>query len=218
MSFRIYDCRKDKDSVLITPEIRAKFMRMEPGQIAELHGHELGVSVFLMLEGKVTFTINGEAKELGPGEMCVALADEKHIMLCTSSEPALVYLSVTPHIQPTHTMYDKNGGKVLQRHTNQAATNERLLDLLCNRHLQLSEELAERCVSSAKVQADTVKALRAAVAGQDLRAAAKARTEIWQPLFSMYRTLFRQVEAWNALVDQLPEELNWPEAMTPIEE
>jgi len=71
-------------------------------------------------------------------------------------------------------MYHKNGGKVLQRHTNHAATSGRSLDLHCDRHLQLSKELAERCVSSAKVQADTAKELRAAVARQDLRAAAKA--------------------------------------------
>ena len=215
MGFRVYDFKKDKDSVVTTPEIRVKFMHMEAGQIAESHGHELGVSVFLVLEGKVTFTIEGDVKELGPREMCVAHAHEKHIMLCTSREPALVYLSVTPHIQPTHTMYRSDGGKVLQRYINHAGDRTQTpFPKLVDQHIQLSQDLADSAASCARIQAQTTMRLRQAVETKDRQAAEHARGEMWAALYETYKKMFQQVEAWNALVDHLPEDFNWAEGMT----
>ena len=49
---------------------------MEPGQSAQRHSHDLGHEIFLILEGRVEFEIDGETEELGPGQMCIALADQ----------------------------------------------------------------------------------------------------------------------------------------------
>ena len=46
-------------------------MRMEAGFVAEPHSHDLGHEVFLVLEGRAEFDIDGEKEVLGPGQMCV---------------------------------------------------------------------------------------------------------------------------------------------------
>ena len=38
--------------------------------------------------------------------MCYALVDEPHSVRVLGDEPVYMYLSVTPHIQPTHTFFD----------------------------------------------------------------------------------------------------------------
>src|SRR6184192_2181066 len=103
MGFPVYDFREDVRNVLVTPQIRSRFLRMEPGQAAARHSHDLGHEIFLVLQGRCVFEIDGAERELGPGELCIALADQLHLVRCTSDEPLIMYLSVTPHVQPTHT-------------------------------------------------------------------------------------------------------------------
>ena len=98
MGFPVYDYRTDIRNVLVTPQIRSRFLKMEPGQSAQLHSHDLGHEIFLILEGRVEFEIEGETEELGPGQMCVALADQPHTVRVLGDEPMTMYLSVTPHI------------------------------------------------------------------------------------------------------------------------
>ncbi|MFH1572349.1 MAG: cupin domain-containing protein, partial [Acidobacteriota bacterium] len=79
MGFEVYDYRKDIRNILVTPQIRARFMRMEVGEVSggqrpgRGHSHDLGQEVFLVLQGRAEFEIDGETKVLGPGQMCVAL-------------------------------------------------------------------------------------------------------------------------------------------------
>src|SRR5688572_7333014 len=104
MSFEVYDFREVNRNVLITPEIRARLYHMKPGQVDGRHSHDLGHEVFLILEGLAEFNINGTKKELGPGQMCIALADEIHqVRNLLPDKPTIMYLSVTPHVHPTHT-------------------------------------------------------------------------------------------------------------------
>ena len=53
-------------------------MRMEVGFVAQPPSHDLGHEVFLVLEGRAEFDIDGEKELLGPGQMCVALVDQLH--------------------------------------------------------------------------------------------------------------------------------------------
>ena len=75
MSFTVYNYRTDIRNVLVTPQIRSRFLRMEPGQVSQSHSHDLGDEIFLILQGRCELKIDGETQELGPGEMCIALAD-----------------------------------------------------------------------------------------------------------------------------------------------
>ena len=106
MGFEVYDYREDVRNVLVTPQLRSRFMRMEAGFVAEPHSHDLGHEVFLVLEGRAEFDIDGEKEVLGPGQMCVALVDQLHGIRVLDDAPMTMYLSVTPHIQPTHTMWN----------------------------------------------------------------------------------------------------------------
>ena len=67
MRFEVYDYRDDVRNVLVTPQLRSRFIRMEAGFVAEPHSHDLGHEVFLVLEGRAEFDIDGEKEVLGPG-------------------------------------------------------------------------------------------------------------------------------------------------------
>ncbi|MDE0964638.1 MAG: cupin domain-containing protein, partial [Candidatus Latescibacteria bacterium] len=111
MSFQIFDYRNEDHikNLLVTPNIRSRFLRMEPGQVAGRHSHDLGHEIFLILQGSCIFDIGGEEQELHAGQLCLTLPDEIHQVRVTSDEPMIMYLSVTPHIQPTHTGRDPDG-------------------------------------------------------------------------------------------------------------
>ena len=51
MGFTVYDCRKDIRNILVTPQIRARFCRLEPGpgSLDKFHTHDLGHEIFLSL-------------------------------------------------------------------------------------------------------------------------------------------------------------------------
>ena len=114
MGLTVYDCKKDIRNILVTPQIRARFCRLEPGSgsLDRFHTHDLGHEIFLILSGRIEFKIGGEVKELGPGQMCYALADEPHSVRVIGDGPVYMYLSVTPHIQPGHTLYSSDGERL----------------------------------------------------------------------------------------------------------
>ena len=121
MALKVYDYRTDVRSVLVTPQIRSRFMRLEVGEEAEPHSHDLGHEIFLVLDGRAEFTIAGETGEVGPGQMCVALVDELHSLRVLGDRPMTMYLSVTPHIQPTHTMWTPDGERLPHRFASSTA-------------------------------------------------------------------------------------------------
>ena len=115
MSFAVFDSRADLRNVLVTPQTRSRFLRLEPGARTEPHAHDLAHEVFLLLDGRAAFDIDGATRELGPGQMCVAMADEVHAIEVLGAEPVTMYLSVTPHIQPTHTYFSPSGTRLPPR-------------------------------------------------------------------------------------------------------
>ena len=42
------------------------------------HTHDLGHEIFLILQGRAEFEIDGQSAVLGPGQMCIALTDQYH--------------------------------------------------------------------------------------------------------------------------------------------
>ena len=82
---------------------------MEPGYTAPRHSHDVGHEVFLILSGRAEFEIDGERAVLGPGQMCFARAGQMHQVKVLGDQPMTMYLSVTPHLEPTHTFWDDQG-------------------------------------------------------------------------------------------------------------
>ena len=124
MALKVYDYRTDVRNVLVTPQIRSRFMRLEAGEVAEPHSHDLGHEIFLVMDGRAEFTIDGETGEVGPGQMCVALVDQLHSLRVLGDKPMTMYLSVTPHIQPTHTMWTPEGERMPHRFASPSAYDE----------------------------------------------------------------------------------------------
>ena len=202
MALAVYDYRSDVRNVVVTPQIRSRFMRMEPGEEGGAHSHDLGHEVFLVLEGRAEFTIDGEVGEVGPGQMCVALVDQLHSLRVIGEEPMTMYLSVTPHIQPTHTMWTADGERAPHRFAPSGAYDRDtdtttpfgvLLDNLTKATLAVrdSSNLA------AAAQGDAAEGLKAAVSREDLDSASESRNAIWDALIEVYRRSAELADLWN---------------------
>ena len=206
MAFTVYDCREDIRNILITPQIRARFCKLEPGS-GELnfgHTHDLGHEIFIILAGRVEFQISGDVKELGPGQMCYALVDEPHSVRVISDEPVYMYLSVTPHIQPTHTMYDEKENRLppvfrpssdYDTKTDSTTPIEELVD----QHVETARVLAELAQNNAQLQKEKGAELKEALAAGDLEEASRLRDAMWSPLLDLFRQVHQTADGWNPL-------------------
>ena len=57
MALEVFDSRTDVRNLFITPEIRSRVMRFQPGDVAHGHTHDLGHEMFVVLTGQAEFTI-----------------------------------------------------------------------------------------------------------------------------------------------------------------
>ncbi|MEW6754437.1 MAG: cupin domain-containing protein [Candidatus Latescibacterota bacterium] len=209
MGFRVFDLRSDITHVLVTPQIRARFLRLEPGQVATAdHSHDLGHEVFLVLAGRARFTIAGAEQELGPGQLCIALARQPHRVQVVGDEPLVMYLSVSPHVQPTHTGHDAAGQRLPLRFAPSSA-----YDVKADTDTPVGE-LLERCVGAAGLLAAAAAQsaaaleaaaapLRQAVADGDEAQAGQMRSALWEGIRASFERVHELGEAWNALAPRL---------------
>ena len=208
MGFPVYDYRTDVRNVLVTPQIRSRFLKMEPGQSAQLHNHDLGHEIFLILEGRVEFEIDGETEELGPGQMCVALVDQPHTVRVLGDEPMTMYLSVTPHIHPTHTPRTEEGERLPHNFASARAYDVELdmqvsVSELVARQSHAAQLLAELTQTCAAVQQEMGNQLKTALAEGDADAATAARKAMWEALYPVYKATAELANVWNALAPRV---------------
>jgi mannose-6-phosphate isomerase-like protein (cupin superfamily) len=206
MAFTVYDCREDIRNILVTPQIRARFLKREPGS-GELnfgHSHDLGHEIFIVFSGRAEFRISGDIQELGPGQMCYALVDEPHSIRVIGDEPVYMYLSVTPHIQPTHTMYDEDQNRLpplfrpssdYDTETDSTAPVEELI----GEHVETACILAELAQKNARLQEEKGAELKAALAAGDLEEASRLREAMWSPLLDLFKQVHQTADGWNTL-------------------
>lgn len=206
MPLDVFDYRRDVRNVVITPEIRSRFMRMEPGMVASRHSHDVGHEVFLILEGHAEFDVDGERAVLGPGQMCFARADQAHHVRVVGDEPMTLYLSVTPHLEPTHTWWDSTGSKLPPRYgtsTRQeratAGASSPTTGELADRHADAARSLADAAQANAAAQAEAVDALKRAVAAGDLERAKATVDAMWAHVYELSKGFYAFVAAWNEL-------------------
>ena len=206
MAVQIFDYRNEEHikNLLVTPHIRSRFLRMQPGQIAGMHSHDLGHEIFLILQGSCIFDIDGDEQELHPGQLCIALADEIHQVRVTSDEPMIMYLSVTPHIQPTHTGRDPDG----TRHPTAfqpssaydvATDTETPIDDLIDKFTDAASALAQAARYNADTQQKNSAQLKAALAAGDEDQASAIREEMWEGIYQSYKQIDALGDIWNDL-------------------
>jgi len=207
MPLEVWDAKRDIKNLLITPEIRARIMRFNPRQLSAGHTHDLGHEMFLVMDGQAEFTIDGDKAVLGPGQACVARAGQWHEVRAVGDGPMTLYLSVTPHIEPTHTQWDHEGGVKLPYRYGGATRLEREAaggpvdapTVLLERHLAASQALAEAAKANAAAQAAAAVDLRAALAAGNTSSAHAAVDAMWAGFSSLHHHLQVAESAWNEL-------------------
>ncbi len=207
MPFQVLDFQKDIRNVLTTPEIRARFLQVDVGHTAQSHTHDLGHEIFLILQGQAEFTIEGHAEVLGPGQLCIALTDEMHQVRNVGEEPVIMYLSVTPHIQPTHTMWKEDGTKKPPRFALNTAYDvepdrETATDELLKQQLAAAEAWLAAVETNTQTQREQIGAYRAARESGDEEAALAARDAMWASLYPAFRSAFALADVWNSFTSR----------------
>lgn len=204
MSLEVFDPQRDIKNLFITPEIRNRIMQVAPGVTTPGHTHDLGHETFVVLDGQAEFTIDGQSAILGPGQVCVARAGQWHTIRCVGESPMTMYLSVTPHIEPTHTHWDREGGTRLPyrygdstRAERQAAPPSESPDALIERFLIASTQLADAAQANATAQQAAAVNLRSALDQQDAGAVQGAVDTMWRAFYAMYTTLQATEASWN---------------------
>lgn len=206
MPYAIYDYRRDIKNLFVTPEIRSRFMKLEAGEVARRHSHDLGHEVFLILQGRCEMTIDGETAVLEPGQLCVAFKHQHHEVRAVGDGPMVMYLSVTPHVYPTHTHYDRATGEQFPPQYNPPdafdqpdTTVEISTAELADRHLAAVEALAETARASAETQSAAVAALKSAAADDNQAALVDAMDVLWSQVSATYDQLNAMAAEWNRL-------------------
>ncbi len=204
MSFSIFDYRKNLANLLVSPHIRARFLRIEPGEVHGMHSHDLGHEVFFILEGCLTFYIDGEEQTLGPGQLCVALADQIHQVRNNGDEPVYMYLSVTPHVQPTHTGRDADGmrhpTRFVASNSYDVVTDESTpIDELIDDVTAKTESLADSARKAAETSRQLGAQLKNALSNGDAEEAVQLREALWDGLRQAHRDLYALSDRWNDL-------------------
>jgi quercetin dioxygenase-like cupin family protein len=201
VALEYWDAREHFGNPIVTPEIRARFMRLEPGRDYTGHTHDLGHEIFLVMDGEIDFDVAGRKARLGPGQMCVALVDETHLLRVVGDKPATIYLSVTPHVHPTHTRWNADGTKAPPRYDTvqegwtHAPPTPDLVDAQVAAARRLAE-LAQECLDvHLQVEAD----LKAAIGAGDVVGARTAVDAMWERIYPTFRAVYAMAAAWNEL-------------------
>ena len=202
MDLPVYDYRTDIKNLLVTPQIRSRFLKMEVGQFNEGHTHDLGQEIFLILQGQAEFNIDGKKATLGPGQMCIALTDEWHSVENVGDDEVIMYLSVTPHIQPTHTRWFDDGTKMppnfaLNRTYDLEPDRSTPAAVLVDQCVAASETFAAAAHEHTAIVRENADAVKAALAQGDRDAVNRARDNMWHALSSVYKTLGEFSDVWN---------------------
>src|SRR5690349_6337250 len=200
MAIDVFDFRTDNRNVFISPKMRGRFLRHEPGERGPFHSHDVGDELFLILEGQCEFEIDGERAVLGPGQLCVARAGQKHEVRVVGDEPMTMFLVVAPHVEPTHTFWEADGNRQAAQYNlttadeydraNDAGSVADLAQTVATALSQLASDVA----LAAKSFGNQIDAL--AAGGQIAKA---ALDESWSTFRTMHEQLFAYQEAWNLL-------------------
>jgi len=112
----VFDFRSDLANVAVSPQIRNRFRRVELGPVPEVHSHDLGGETFLVMEGTIEFTVAGETVVCTAGQGLYVPPRTTHAVRAIGSAPGVMYLSVSPHVEPTHTFYASDGSRLSPRY------------------------------------------------------------------------------------------------------
>jgi quercetin dioxygenase-like cupin family protein len=205
MTTPVYDYRENIANVVVRPEIRSRFMRMEPAPAGHMHSHDLGGEIFLVLEGQCEFLIEEERVTCGPGQLIYIEPRVKHTLHAVGDEPCTIYLSVTPHVEPTHTHYDDSYNPQSPRYGGWRGKEFRdtSADRATTDLAQSYQEAARRLAALARDNAETLdqhlKALESGVSSNDEHAVKEVTDKMWLSLRDVLQQVSDVERTWNEL-------------------
>jgi mannose-6-phosphate isomerase-like protein (cupin superfamily) len=116
MSIRVYDYRSNLSNLVVQPQIRSRFRVVELGPVPQVHSHDLGGETFVVMQGQIEFTVDGDSVVAQQGQAIYVPPRTTHAVRAVGEQPGVMYLSVSPHVEPTHTFYDVDGRQLPPRY------------------------------------------------------------------------------------------------------
>ncbi|MDQ6832416.1 MAG: hypothetical protein M3008_03360, partial [Chloroflexota bacterium] len=110
-----------------------------------------------------------------------------------------------PHLEPTHTQWDHEGGTKLPYQYGGSTRDERcvassdLPEALLDRHLAATNALADAAVANAAAQEAAGTELRNALTTGNDGAAKDAIDTMWRSIYTTYKQLQEMETVWNEL-------------------
>ena len=202
MSLKVYDYRSDIVNMLVTPQIRCRFLKMAVGQFNAGHTHDLGPGDISHSPGPRG--VRDRRAERGAGSGTDVHRPDRPVPHGTQRRRRRGdhVLSVTPHIQPTHTLWNEDGTKQPPRFTAAGAYDEQPdrttpTAELAARQSAAAATVAQAAAGAATVQQEQLARYRQALAADDEAAAHEARNEMWEALSALFSRTMELAAAWN---------------------
>jgi mannose-6-phosphate isomerase-like protein (cupin superfamily) len=199
MAIAVHDYHAELTNIGVQPEIRSRFRRVELGPVPDIHSHDLGGETFLVMEGQIEFTVAHETVVCGPGQSIYVPPRTTHAVRAVGEHTGVIYLSVSPHVEPTHTFYDANGGRLPPRYGvwRAAGGGEAESELPSQTLLQRYSNAATTLAELARQNAEVINATPDGTL--DASSIKPTVDQLWERL----RPVLEQVEAveraWNEL-------------------
>jgi mannose-6-phosphate isomerase-like protein (cupin superfamily) len=200
MPIQVHDYHSDLTNIQVQPQIRSRFRRVELGPVPQVHSHDLGGETFLVMEGQIEFTVADDHVVCQRGQSIYVPPRTTHAVRAVGDTTGVIYLSVSPHVEPTHTLYDADGERLPPRYgTWRAAgggepSSELPTPALADRYYAAARTLA----NLAQANVERVNSAQKQVDG-DPNAVKPTVDHLWETL----RPVLEQVEelerAWNDL-------------------
>ena len=86
-----------KLNLFATPQMFCDVYCLEPGQEQRAHRHAGASKFYYVLEGRGSFAIGGETRELGPGGLAWAGPDEEHGVVNRSDARLVLLVAMAPN-------------------------------------------------------------------------------------------------------------------------
>jgi len=190
MAIRVYDYRSNLSNLVVQPQIRSRFRVVELGPVPQVHSHDLGGETFVVMQGQIEFTVAGESVVAQQGQAIYVPPRTTHAVRAVGDQPGVMYLSVSPHVEPTHTFYDADGQQLPPRYGvwREAGGGEPPSDAS-------RTELHDLYARAAKTLAELAQANATAAA----TATAASTDELWAALRPLLLHVEELERTWNAL-------------------
>lgn len=204
MPIRVYDYRTDLANLIVNPAIRGRFRQVAAGPPPRRHSHDIAGEIFIVLTGQCEFLVEDERVTCGPGQLIYVAPRLRHALHAVGDEVCTIFLSVTPHVEPTHTLYDEDDRRLPPAYGTWrgAGAGDPRPDVstatLAGAYVAATERLAGLAASAA-AEARRQGALVAVAADGDQPAAKAAVDAMWSSL----RAVLEQVRALEAIWNDL---------------